>query len=170
MSFENDKYYMDKDPYEWYLRQCKRHKSIDPQMNIQMSNNKLLTQIPQELEHAVKGRCNPSCTLYDIANTLQDMKKRKNIGKYSQYRRSSFEENQPFRVDFKDKPKERVEEVPKKKNSCQNCGSTDHYLNNCPKAKKKVYVIEKVLEEESPAEDSESDLMGDVIREQSDVD
>ncbi|MBW0510709.1 hypothetical protein O181_050424 [Austropuccinia psidii MF-1] len=59
-------------------------------------------------------------------------------------------------------------EVAKKKNSCHNCGSTDHYVNNCPKAKKKVYAIEKVPEEESPTEDSDSDLMGNAIRELSD--
>ncbi|MBW0463312.1 hypothetical protein O181_003027 [Austropuccinia psidii MF-1] len=70
-------------------------------------------------------------------------------------------------VEFKDKPKERVAEVEKKKNSCHNCGLTDHYANNCPKAKKKVYAIEKVPEEESPTEDSESDSMGDAIREHS---
>ncbi|MBW0492135.1 hypothetical protein O181_031850 [Austropuccinia psidii MF-1] len=46
--------------------------------------------------------------------------------------------------------------------------SNDHYSNNCPKAKNKVYAIEKVPEEESPTEDSESDSMGDVIREQYD--
>ncbi|MBW0584125.1 hypothetical protein O181_123840 [Austropuccinia psidii MF-1] len=38
------------------------------------------------------------------------------------------------------------------------------------KAKKKVYAIEKVQEEESPTEDSESDSMGDTIREPSDDD
>ncbi|MBW0518965.1 hypothetical protein O181_058680 [Austropuccinia psidii MF-1] len=46
--------------------------------------------------------------------------------------------------------------------------STDHYANKCPKAKKKVYAIEKVPEEESPTEDSDSDSMGDSIREQYD--
>ncbi|MBW0487416.1 hypothetical protein O181_027131 [Austropuccinia psidii MF-1] len=61
-------------------------------------------------------------------------------------------------------------EVSKKKNSCHNCGSTDHYSNNCPKEKKKVYAIEPVPEEESPTEDSESDSMGNYIREQSDDD
>ncbi|MBW0477483.1 hypothetical protein O181_017198 [Austropuccinia psidii MF-1] len=75
---------------------------------------------------------------------------------------------QPFRVELKGKPKERVAEVTKKKNSCHNYGSTDQYSNNCPKAKKKVYAIEKVPEEESPTEDSESDSKGDAIREQSD--
>ncbi|MBW0536354.1 hypothetical protein O181_076069 [Austropuccinia psidii MF-1] len=129
------------DPYDWCLRQSKRLKAIDPQMNIRMRNKKLLTQMPGELEDSVKCRFNHNCTLDDIANTLQD---------------------------FKDKPRERVAEVAKKTNSCHNCGSTDHYSNNCPKAKKKVYAIEKVLEEESPTEDSDSDSMGDAIREQYD--
>ncbi|MBW0511561.1 hypothetical protein O181_051276 [Austropuccinia psidii MF-1] len=137
-------------------------------MNIQMRNHKLLTQIPGELEHALKCICNQNCTLNDIANTLQDVMKRANIGKYSPYKSSGFKEKQPFRVEFKAKHRKRVAEVTKKKNSCHNCGSTDHYANNCPQAKKKVYAIEKVQEEESPTEDSKSDSMGDAIREQSD--
>ncbi|MBW0490606.1 hypothetical protein O181_030321 [Austropuccinia psidii MF-1] len=141
MSVENEKYSVDKDPYEWCLRQSKRLKAIDPQMNIQMGNHQLLTQMPGELEHAVKCRCNHNCILDDTANTLQD---------------------------FKDKPREREAELAKKKNSCHSCGPTDHYANNCPKAKKKGYAIEKVPEEESPTEDSDSDSMGDSIREQSD--
>ncbi|MBW0586983.1 hypothetical protein O181_126698 [Austropuccinia psidii MF-1] len=137
MPFENDKYSVDKDPYEWCLRQSKRLKAIDPQMNIQMSNHKLLTQLPGELEHAVKCRCNQKCTLDDVSNTLQDIRKRTNIGKFSLYRSSSFKERQPLRVEFKDKPRERVAEVAKKRDTCHNCSSTDHYANNCPKAKKK---------------------------------
>ncbi|MBW0555159.1 hypothetical protein O181_094874 [Austropuccinia psidii MF-1] len=148
----------------------KRLKAIDPQMNIQMRNHKLLQQLPGELEHAVKCRCNQNFTLDDIANTLQDITKRTIIGKFTPYKNSGFKEKQPFRVEFKDKPNERVAEVAKKKNSCHNCGSTDHYARNCPKAKKKVYAIEKVPEVEFPNEDSESDSMGDVIREQSDDD
>ncbi|MBW0570602.1 hypothetical protein O181_110317 [Austropuccinia psidii MF-1] len=143
MSFKNDKYSVDKDSYEWCLRQSKRLVAIDPQMNIQMRNHKLLTQLPGELEHAANW-------------------------KFTSYRSSSFKEKQPLRVEFKDKPRERVAEVANKKNSCHNCGSTDHYSNNCPKAKKKVYAIEKVPEEESLTEDSESDSMGDDIREPSD--
>ncbi|MBW0498840.1 hypothetical protein O181_038555 [Austropuccinia psidii MF-1] len=119
MSFETYKYSVDRDPYEWCIRQSKRLKAIDPQMNIQMRNHKLLTHMPGELEHSGK-------------------------------------------------PRERVAEVKKKKNSCHNCGSTDHYANNCLKAKKKVYAIEKVPEEESPTGDSESESMGDAIREHSD--
>ncbi|MBW0496018.1 hypothetical protein O181_035733 [Austropuccinia psidii MF-1] len=167
LKFENGKYSVDKYPYEWCLRQSKRLKAIDCQMNTQMRNHKLLTQIPGELEHAVKCRCNQNCTLDEIANTLQDVRKRTNIGKFTRYRCSNFKEKQPFRVEFKENPKERVAGVAKK-NSCHNCGSTNHYANNCPKAKKKVYSIEKVPEEEPPTEDSDSHSMGDVIREQSD--
>ncbi|MBW0495684.1 hypothetical protein O181_035399 [Austropuccinia psidii MF-1] len=54
MSFENDKYYVDKYPYEWCLRQSKRLTAIDPQMNIQVRSHKLLTQMPGELESALK--------------------------------------------------------------------------------------------------------------------
>ncbi|MBW0508216.1 hypothetical protein O181_047931 [Austropuccinia psidii MF-1] len=146
MSFKNDKYSMDKDQYEWCLRQSTRLKDIDPQMNIQMRNHTLLEQMPGKLEHAVKCRYNHNCTLDDIANTLQDL----------------------FRVELKDKPRERVAGVGKKKNSGHNCCSTDHYANNCPKAKKRVYAIEKFPEEESPTEDSDSDYIGDAIREKSD--
>ncbi|MBW0527901.1 hypothetical protein O181_067616 [Austropuccinia psidii MF-1] len=94
--------------------------------------------MPGELEHAVKCRCNHNCTLDDIQNTLQDVSKRRNIGKYSTYKSSCFREKQP-----------------------------DHHANNCPKAKKKVYAIENSPEEESPTEDSESDSLTDAIREQS---
>ncbi|MBW0577174.1 hypothetical protein O181_116889 [Austropuccinia psidii MF-1] len=170
MSFENGKYSVDKYSYEWCLIQSKRLKAIDCQMNIQMRNHKILTQLPGELEHEVKCRCNQNCTLDDIANTLQDIRKRTNIGEFTPYKSSSFKEKQPFRVEFKDKPKERMAEVTKKKSSCHNCGSTDHYANNCPKEKKKVYAIEKVPQEEAPTGDSESDSMGDAIREKSDDD
>ncbi|MBW0555463.1 hypothetical protein O181_095178 [Austropuccinia psidii MF-1] len=149
MPFENYKYSVDKDLYAWCLRQSTRIKAIDPQLNTKMRNQKQLTQMPVELD-------------------LQDVRKRTNIGKFTPYRSSSFKEKQPFRVDFKDKPKERVAEVAKKETYCHNCGSRDHYANNCPKAKKNVYAIEKVPEEESPTEDSYSDSMGDSIREQSD--
>ncbi|MBW0488179.1 hypothetical protein O181_027894 [Austropuccinia psidii MF-1] len=137
-------------------------------MNIQMSKHKLLTQIPGELEHEVKFRCNHNCTLDEIAHTLQDVRKRTNIGKYTPYKSRGFKEKQPFRLDFNDQPRERVAYVAKKKNPCHNYGSADHYANNCPKTKKKVYAIEKVPEEESPTETSDSDSMGDAIREKSD--
>ncbi|MBW0510520.1 hypothetical protein O181_050235 [Austropuccinia psidii MF-1] len=126
--------------------------------------------MPGKLVHSVKYRCSHHCTPDEIENTLQDVRKRTNIGKYTPFISSCFKEKQPFRVEFENKPRERVAEVAKKKNFCHNCGPTDHYANNCLNAKKKVYSIEKVPKEESPTEDSESDSMGDAIREHSDDD
>ncbi|MBW0470649.1 hypothetical protein O181_010364 [Austropuccinia psidii MF-1] len=63
MSFENEKYSLNKDPYEWFPRQSEELKAIDPQMNIQMRNHKLLTQMLGELEHAMKCRCHHNYTL-----------------------------------------------------------------------------------------------------------
>ncbi|MBW0556517.1 hypothetical protein O181_096232, partial [Austropuccinia psidii MF-1] len=83
---------------------------------------------------------------------------------------TGFKQKQPFRVEFKEKPRERVAEGAKKKNPCHNSCSTDHYSKNCPKAKRKFYANEKVPEEESPTEEPDSDSMGDAIREQSDDD
>ncbi|MBW0479814.1 hypothetical protein O181_019529 [Austropuccinia psidii MF-1] len=83
MSFENDIYSADKDPYEWCLKNSKIVKAIYPQMKIQMRKNKLLTQVVGELEHAVKCMCIQSFTLDEISNTLEDVRKRKDIGKYS---------------------------------------------------------------------------------------
>ncbi|MBW0475475.1 hypothetical protein O181_015190 [Austropuccinia psidii MF-1] len=120
-----------------------------------MRNHKILKQISGEPKHAIKCRCNQIFTLDDIANTLQDVWKRTNIGKYSPYKSSSFKEKKRFRVDIKAKPKERVAEETKKKNLCNNCGSTYHYYNSFPKEKEILYAIEKVPEEESPTEDYE---------------
>ncbi|MBW0485084.1 hypothetical protein O181_024799 [Austropuccinia psidii MF-1] len=61
-----------------------------------------------------------------------------------------------------------MKELTKKKNTCHNCSSTEHYANNCPKAKRKVYSIEKIPEDAFPTEDSESNSLSDSIREQSD--
>ncbi|MBW0518596.1 hypothetical protein O181_058311 [Austropuccinia psidii MF-1] len=100
----------------------------------------------------------------------QKTMKRTNIGKYSQFKGSSYKDEQPFKEDFKDKSKERVAEVAKKKNSYHNCGSTDHCANNSPKSKRKVYAIKQFPEEESPTEDSESESISDAIIEQYDED
>ncbi|MBW0489846.1 hypothetical protein O181_029561 [Austropuccinia psidii MF-1] len=139
-------------------------------MKIQRRKHKILTQIPGELEDAVKDRYKQILTLDYIANTLKDVRIRKNIRKYCLYKGNSFRKKQPFSDGNKDKTRERVAEVTKKKNSCHNCGSAYHYANNCQKEKKKVYAIDKVPEEEIQAEDSESDSMGYSNRESSNDD
>ncbi|MBW0508866.1 hypothetical protein O181_048581 [Austropuccinia psidii MF-1] len=101
---------------------------------------------------------------------MQYVWKGENVAKYSPYRGNIFGEKQPFRVYNKDKPKETMVEVNKKKNSFHNCESTDHYTNKLSKAKKKLYAYEKVTDKEIQAEDSESDSMGYSIKENCDYD
>ncbi|MBW0519690.1 hypothetical protein O181_059405 [Austropuccinia psidii MF-1] len=122
MSLQNDKYSADNYPYEWFLKNSKRLKAIYPHVKIEMRNHKLFTQIPGELEHAVKCRFNQNCTLDDIVNILQYSRKRKNIGKYYPFKGNSFTQKHPLRVEKKDNPKEKMAEVSKKKNSCDNFG------------------------------------------------
>ncbi|MBW0586593.1 hypothetical protein O181_126308 [Austropuccinia psidii MF-1] len=106
-------------------------------MNTQMRNHKLLTQMPGELEHAVKCRCRHNCTLDEIAKPLQDVRKRTNIGKYTPYKRSGFKEKKPFRVEFKDKPRERVAEVEKEKKFFSQLWFTKQLCQQLPKGKEK---------------------------------
>ncbi|MBW0471872.1 hypothetical protein O181_011587 [Austropuccinia psidii MF-1] len=101
---------------------------------------------------------------------MLDVSKRANIGKYSPYRGNIFREKQPFGVENKDKPREKVAEMSKKKNSCHNWGSIDRYDKNFSKEKKKIYAIGKVPEEEIQAEDLESDSLDDTIIESFDDD
>ncbi|MBW0504813.1 hypothetical protein O181_044528 [Austropuccinia psidii MF-1] len=100
--------------------------------------------------------------------TFQDVRNRANKWKCSPYEGSSFREKQPLKVDNKDKPRKKVTDVPNKKNSYHIYGSKDYYTNNCPNAKKEIYAIEKVPEEEAQGEYSESDSMGNAIRAKSD--
>ncbi|MBW0503773.1 hypothetical protein O181_043488 [Austropuccinia psidii MF-1] len=77
-----------------------------------------------------------------------------------------FKRETTFQGGLQRQTEEKMEEVIKKKNTLHNLGLTDHYANNCPKAKKKFYSIEQFSEEESPTEESESASMGDAMREQ----
>ncbi|MBW0512657.1 hypothetical protein O181_052372 [Austropuccinia psidii MF-1] len=115
-------------------------------------------------------RYSQSCTQDDSSNTLQDVRKRTNIGKYSIYKSNIFKEKQPFRVENKHKPREGVEELTKEKTFCHNFVSTDHNANSFQKEKEKVYAIEKFPAEETLEEDSESDSMGYFIKVKADDD
>ncbi|MBW0581611.1 hypothetical protein O181_121326 [Austropuccinia psidii MF-1] len=96
-----------------------------------------------EIEHAVKCRCNHNLTLYDIANTLQDVRKRMNIWKYTPYKSSGFKEKQPFKVEFKDKPRERVAVVAKKKNSVTTVVQHTTMPTTVPRQRKKSMPLRK---------------------------
>ncbi|MBW0487459.1 hypothetical protein O181_027174 [Austropuccinia psidii MF-1] len=79
LSFGNDRYRVDKDPYDWCLRQSKRLIAIDPHITTEMRNHKL----PGDIEHAVKCRCSKESTLDEISTTLKEVRIRTSIGRYN---------------------------------------------------------------------------------------
>ncbi|MBW0524117.1 hypothetical protein O181_063832 [Austropuccinia psidii MF-1] len=128
----------------WYTKMKEIHSGRvkSSKSKAMMRNHELLTQIPGELENAVKCRCNHNCTLYDIKNVLQDG------GVYRQTQRKGGRSG---------KEEKFLSQLWFNRQLCQQLS----------KGKEKVYAIEKVPDEESPTEDSESYSMGDAIREQS---
>ncbi|MBW0537392.1 hypothetical protein O181_077107 [Austropuccinia psidii MF-1] len=93
LSFGNDRYTVDKDPYSWCLRKSKRLIAIDPHITTEMRNHKLLTKLPGDLEHAVKCRCSKDSTLDEISNTLQEVRIRRSIGRYNNHSTGDNREN-----------------------------------------------------------------------------
>ncbi|MBW0582321.1 hypothetical protein O181_122036 [Austropuccinia psidii MF-1] len=83
LSFGNDRYTVDRDPYDWCLRQSKRLIAIDPHITTEMRNHKLLTKQPGDLEHELKCRCSKESTLDEISTTLQEVRIRTSIGRYN---------------------------------------------------------------------------------------
>ncbi|MBW0540375.1 hypothetical protein O181_080090 [Austropuccinia psidii MF-1] len=71
LSFGNDRYKVDRDPYDWCLRQSKRLIAIDPHIKTGIRNHKLLKKLPRDLEHAVKFRCSKESALDEISTTLK---------------------------------------------------------------------------------------------------
>ncbi|MBW0566331.1 hypothetical protein O181_106046 [Austropuccinia psidii MF-1] len=85
LSFGNDRYTVEKDPYDWCLRQSKRPIAIDPDITTEKRNHKLLTKLPGDLEHEVKCRFSKESTLDEMSNTLQEVRIRKSIGRYNNH-------------------------------------------------------------------------------------
>ncbi|MBW0516876.1 hypothetical protein O181_056591 [Austropuccinia psidii MF-1] len=146
ISFENGRYFTEKDPYAWCLRKTKRLKSIDPKKTIGMRNHKLLKKRPGDLGQKMKFRCREISSSDDIANVIQDFRKKTTIGSSSPYRSHDSIGKQKLLMEKDIKPINCSEE-PKRISICYNCGSPYHYANDCPKGKKIIFSIKKELVE-----------------------
>ncbi|MBW0465682.1 hypothetical protein O181_005397 [Austropuccinia psidii MF-1] len=132
MSFENEQYSVEKDPYEWCLRQSRRLKAIDPQMKIQMWSQKLLTQILRELEHTIK---------YKPKEGVVEVTKKKNschnCGSTDRYANNFPKENKKFYA---------IEQVPEEElptedsESDSMCDAIREHCNDDPYPKKEFLV------------------------------
>ncbi|MBW0543582.1 hypothetical protein O181_083297 [Austropuccinia psidii MF-1] len=78
---------------QWCPKHSKGLQAVDPDVKTQMSNQKVPTQFPGELEPAVKRRCNKDRTLDDIANTLQEVSIETYIDRYDTHKTGDKMEN-----------------------------------------------------------------------------
>ncbi|MBW0541887.1 hypothetical protein O181_081602 [Austropuccinia psidii MF-1] len=93
LSFGKDRYTVNKDPYDWFLRQSKRLIAIDPDITTEMRFHKLFNKLPEDLEHPVKCRCSKESTLDEISTTLQEVRIRTSIGRYNTHSTGDNREN-----------------------------------------------------------------------------
>ncbi|MBW0517696.1 hypothetical protein O181_057411 [Austropuccinia psidii MF-1] len=91
-------------------------------MNLQMRNHKLLTQVPGELEHAVKSRCNKECTLDYISNSLQEVRSKTSIGRDDTHSTGDNWENTNLETKEAHDPEESG-----KPGICHNCGLPNQF-------------------------------------------
>ncbi|MBW0513041.1 hypothetical protein O181_052756 [Austropuccinia psidii MF-1] len=114
-----------------------------------MKNHKLLTKLPGELEHEVKCICLKE-------STLKEVRIRACIGRY----------NTNFTGDNMDNPTLEAKEAHysevEMKKECHNCGSHNHYSDNCPKDSKEILPKEEktIKDKEGSEYDSNSVLNG----------
>ncbi|MBW0566087.1 hypothetical protein O181_105802 [Austropuccinia psidii MF-1] len=154
LSFGNDRYTVDKDPYDRCLRQSKRLIAIDPHITTQMRNHKLLTKLPGDFKHAVKFRCSKESTLDEISSTLQEVRSRTSIRRYNNHSTDDNRENPTLEA------KETHDSESEITTGCQNCELPNHYTDNSPKDREEIFSREEETRKDQEGPESDSDSVG----------
>ncbi|MBW0553559.1 hypothetical protein O181_093274 [Austropuccinia psidii MF-1] len=154
LSFGNYRYTVDKDPYDWFLRQSKRLIAIDPHITTERRNYKLLTKLLGDLEHAVKCRCSKESTLHEISNTLQEVRIRTSIGRYNNHSTGDNRENPTLEAN---KTNDSDSEITTR---FHNLESLNPYADNSPKDRGEMFSREEETTEDQEGHESDSDSVG----------
>ncbi|MBW0545320.1 hypothetical protein O181_085035 [Austropuccinia psidii MF-1] len=154
LSFRNDRYTGDKDPYDWCMRQSKRLIAIDPHITTEMRNHKFLTKLPGDLEHAVKCRCSKESTLDEISNNLQEGRIRTSIGRYNNHSNGDNRENPTLEAKGTNDSDSEIT------TGFHNWESPNHYADNSPKDKEEIFAREGEARKDQEGPESDSDSVG----------
>ncbi|MBW0572449.1 hypothetical protein O181_112164 [Austropuccinia psidii MF-1] len=132
---QNDsiRYTVDKDPYDWCLRQSKRLTAIETHITTEMRNHKLLTRLPGDLEHAVKCKFCKEYTFHEISTTLQEVRSRTSIGRYNTHSPGENRENPTL------ESKENHYLESEITTGFHNCESPNNYAENFPKDREEIF-------------------------------
>ncbi|MBW0503852.1 hypothetical protein O181_043567 [Austropuccinia psidii MF-1] len=154
LSFGNDRYTVDKDPYDWCLRQSERLTAIDPHITTEMKNHKLFTKLPGYLEHAVKSRWSKESTLDEISTTLQEVRIRTSIGRYNTHSTGDNRENSTLEA------KETHDSESEITTGFHNCESPNNYADSFLKDRKEISAREEEIRKDQEVHVSASDSVG----------
>ncbi|MBW0546261.1 hypothetical protein O181_085976 [Austropuccinia psidii MF-1] len=154
LSFENNRYTVDKDPYDWCLRQSKMLRAIDPHITTEMRNHKLLTKPPGVLENAAKFRCFKKSTLDEISTTLQEVRIRESIGRYNTHSTGDKREDSTLEA------KETHDSDSEITKGFHNYKSPNHYAKNSPKDREEIFEREEETRKDKEGHESDSDSVG----------
>ncbi|MBW0470022.1 hypothetical protein O181_009737 [Austropuccinia psidii MF-1] len=98
-----------------------------------MRNHKLLTNLPGDLEHAVKSRFSKESTLDKISATLQEVRIKTFIGRYNNHSIGDNRENPTL------EDKETHDSEYEITTGSHNCESPNHYADNFPKDREEIF-------------------------------
>ncbi|MBW0541515.1 hypothetical protein O181_081230 [Austropuccinia psidii MF-1] len=154
LSFGNDRYTVDKDPYYWCLRQSKRLMFMDPHIKTEMRNHKMLTKLPGDLENALKFRCSNESTLDEISSTMLEVRIRTSIGGYNTHSTVDNRENPTMEA------KETGDSEYEITTGFHNCESPNHYAENFPKDREETFVKAKEKIKDQEGHESDFDIGG----------
>ncbi|MBW0579615.1 hypothetical protein O181_119330 [Austropuccinia psidii MF-1] len=154
LSFGNDRYIVDKDPYDCCLRQSERLTAIDPHIKTEMRNHKLFTKLPGYLEHVVKLRWSKESTLDEISTTLQEVRIRTSIGRYNTHSTHDNRENLTLEA------KETHDSESEITTGFHNCESPNNYADNFLKDREEISAREEEIRKDQEVHESASDSLG----------
>ncbi|MBW0530662.1 hypothetical protein O181_070377 [Austropuccinia psidii MF-1] len=151
LSFGNDRYTVDKDLYDWCLRQSKRLIAIDPHIITEIRNHKLLTKVPGDLEHSLKFRCSKESILDEISTTLKELRA---FGRYNTHSTGDNRKNPTLEA------KETHDSEYEIATGLHNCESPNHYAENIPKDREEIFARDKETRTDQEGHESDSDSVG----------
>ncbi|MBW0547176.1 hypothetical protein O181_086891 [Austropuccinia psidii MF-1] len=119
-----------------------------------MRNQKLLTKLPGDLEHAVKFRCSKESTLDEMSTTFQEVRIRTSIGRYNTLGNGDNRGNPTLEA------KETHDSESEITTGFHNCESHNHYADNFPKDREEISAREEEIRKDQEGHESDSDSVG----------